>query len=67
VSGEVLQLDVFGWYKVVAVDVEVVDDWRIDELVDGCWVSWSIILLRADRRHLAVPHIHWKSCKASYP
>jgi hypothetical protein len=33
VSGEVLRLDVFGWYRAVAVDVEVVDDWRFDELV----------------------------------
>jgi hypothetical protein len=67
VSGEVLRLDVFGWLRVVAVDVEVVVDWRFDELVDGCKVSWSIVLLRAVRPHLAVPLLHWKSCKASPP
>jgi hypothetical protein len=67
VSVEVLRLDVFSWYRAVAVDIEVVDDWRFDELVDGCWVSWSVVLLTARRRHLAVPYLHWKSCKASSP
>jgi hypothetical protein len=33
VFGEVLRLDVFSWYRVV-LEIEVVDEWRFDELVD---------------------------------
>jgi hypothetical protein len=44
-----------------------VDDRWFDELMGGCWLGWGVVLLGAGRRHLVVPHLHWKSCKASFP
>jgi hypothetical protein len=67
VSGEMLRLDIFCWYEVVVTCVEGVNDHWSDALVGGSWVGWSVVLLWAGRRHLAVPHLHWKSCKASLP
>jgi hypothetical protein len=67
VSGEMLRLDVFGGYEVMVVRVVGVADRWSDRLVDGDWVGWGIVLLMAGCRHLVVPHLHWKSCKASLP